>query len=150
MAQVHLTLLFLGRSAIRDLSQIEESIERSASGIPPFELVPDRLIALPERGPARVIAAQTPAPAALLELRRRLVRRLASASRREPNDRFVPHLTLARITPPSRVTLAPPNEDQAAGLSSGAFPVTSIHLMESRLHPSGAEHNSVAEVRLVP
>src|SRR4051812_8132300 len=75
--QVHLTLQFIGDTPTKDLDDVIESVQRSAAGVKSFTLTPLQLITLPERGPAQLVAAQTDAPAQLMEVHRRLVARLA-------------------------------------------------------------------------
>lgn len=141
--QVHLTLVFLGDRRQRDLRDIAESIERSASGIEPFEIACERLFSIPtadQGGPVRLVAAKCDAPAPLLELQRRLAHRLALPGSR--SDRFAPHMTLARFLPgaapgPIDVPIAPVR-----------FEVREIRLVESRLTRDGAVHDVVKVVPL--
>src|SRR5688572_27304408 len=95
--QVHLTLQFIGDTPARELDATIESVERGAAGLSAFELSAERLIQLPERGPARLVAAQTDAPPTLVELHRRLAMRLARNVRDRNEERFRPHLTLCRF-----------------------------------------------------
>ena len=134
--QIHLTLLFLGAMTPRQLEATGESIRRASAGLGPFQLGPLRLITLPPRGGARLVAAETDAPATLLEIQRRLASRLARAPHRD-GGRFRPHLTLCRFRTPSRVApLAEP-------LPVPAFGVDRIVLMRSTLTPPRARHTEV-------
>jgi 2'-5' RNA ligase len=146
--QVHLTLQFIGDTEASDLPRVLESIERSASGIAPFTLTPLRLISLPQRAAARLIAIETDAPAPLMELHRRLAQRLARRARRNPDapDRFTPHLTLCRFAPPAPGVARSIELDAYA--SNHAFPVESIHLIASELKPTGAEHRPIESFTL--
>ena len=136
--QVHMTLQFIGDTPVKDLDATIESVERARSGLPAIELVPLRLMALPRRGPARLVAAETDAPPTLLELHRRLATRLARNARERPGDRFLPHLTLCRFRAPTRIGAL----DEPLALA--AFPVEEVRLMRSTLHPDGAKHHEVA------
>lgn len=140
LEQVHMTLLFVGEVPERELAEVAESVERAAAGIEAFELAVEGLFPLPERGPARLVAAGTGAPSALLELRRRLVPRLVTPRPKEAP--FRPHLTLCRFRTPTRCTL-PPHE-----LRLAPFRVESISLQRSVLRPEGAEHRQVLRVPL--
>lgn len=142
LEQVHLTLQFIGAAQPRELPEVMESIERSASGIGRFELMPRRLITLPERPPPRLIALETDAPPALLELQRRLARRLARNVRPKAGDRFRPHLTLARFTGSAR----PVPVDSPVLIE--AFAVREVLLMRSLLLPTGAKHEEIARTGL--
>lgn len=143
LEQIHLTLQFIGSTGRRELPDVIESVQRSASGLGPFELMPQRLVTFPERGPVRLIAMETSAPANLAELKRRLARRLARNVRKKPDDRFRPHLTLARFTGSAR----PKRVDQPVLIE--AFTVREILLMKSLLPPEGARHIEVERVELV-
>lgn len=140
--QCHLTLQFIGDTAPARLSEVVESVERSAAGLEAFDLCPMRLVSLPHRGPARLVAAETDAPATLLELQRRLVHRLARRPRGRGEERFFPHLTLCRFRSPTRI------EPIEVPIQAEAFRVDRVVLMESRLSPGGAEHREVASADL--
>jgi 2'-5' RNA ligase len=140
--QIHLTLQFIGDVPQRELDETIESVQRAASGLEPFTLTPQRLITLPERGPARLIAAESDAPATLMELQRRLAVRLARNIREKDDRPFRPHLTLCRFRSPARgVTMDQP-------LAADAFEVSQILLMRSVLMPSGARHEEVSAQKL--
>lgn len=139
---VHLTLQFVGDVPASDLEDVRESVRRAASGLSGFSLTPRRLLTLPERGGARLIALETDSPAPMMELQRRLAHRLARSARNQPGDRFRPHLTLCRFDPGVRA------EHFVHDVSSEAFDVHSIRLMKSLLKPTGAEHLLVEETLL--
>ena len=142
--QVHLTLQFIGDTPASDLERTIETVRRATAGVGPFTLTPHQLIALPRRGPSRLLAAETDAPASLLELQRRLSSRLARSPRRRPGDRFLPHLTLCRFRNPARIEARP------SILAVEPFSVDRIVLMKSTLRPVGAVHEIVDSVELVP
>ncbi len=138
--QVHMTVLFLGDVDERDLTATVESAERAAASVAPFELKVNALEALPEQGLARLIAAATDAPRELVELRRRLVSRLA-AQRAKPGP-LHPHLTLCRFPSPTRLDFEP------VPLAGPAFRVDALSLQKSVLHTAGAEHRQIARIAL--
>ena len=140
--QVHMTLQFIGDTPVAALEQTIESVQRAAAGLPTFALQPMKMITLPERGSSRLIACETDSPAALLELQRRLVQRLARTPRDPKEQRFRPHLTLARFrAPASRFRV-----EREIGLQ--AFEVHLIRLMRSTLDPAGAQHHELASIAL--
>jgi 2'-5' RNA ligase len=142
--QVHLTLFFIGDAHPRELAGIRESVQRSAGGLPPFSLTPQSLITLPDRHEPRLYAAQTDQPAPLMEVQRRLAQRLVRRPGTSKDNRFTPHLTLARVRegqPAPRLDLP---------LVAPAFPVSEIVLIESTLRPSGPLHQSIHTVALIP
>lgn len=131
---VHLTVLFIGDAAERDMVSIRASIDSASAPITEFDLTPVRLVALPMRGPSRLLAVECDAHPAITELHRRLVARLARRPR--DADRFLPHLTLARFSPaPFR-----PGPDAADAAALGPFRVAEVRLMRSTLHAGGAIH----------
>jgi len=144
--QVHCTLLFLGERLAKDLDAVAESVERSASGVGPFDLTPTRLITLPERGRPRLVALETDAPPGVLEIHKRLVGRLASNPRDRKSQRFLPHFTLCRFTHRAR----PRRVDAAVepGAVGGVVQVREIRLVRSVLKPEGAEHVDVQRFEL--
>lgn len=141
--QVHLTLFFIGDTHPRELRDVRESVERAASGLPAFHLTPTRLITLPERGPARLIACETDQPAPLMELQRRLVQRLVRRPGRSMDNRFRPHITLCRFREGGP---APARVDEP--LSLPPFAISEIALMQSVLRATGPEHAAVHRVGL--
>ncbi|MCC6676549.1 MAG: RNA 2',3'-cyclic phosphodiesterase [Phycisphaerales bacterium] len=139
--QVHLTLQFIGDRSTHELDEVRESVERSAAGLHGFELKPSRLTALPQRGPARLVACETDAPPELLEIHRRLAHRLARNPREHGGDRFLPHFTLCRFAAPARIRLSQP-------LALPAFRIDAVLLMRSVLMPDRAKHREVARIPL--
>ncbi|WP_419192140.1 RNA 2',3'-cyclic phosphodiesterase [Engelhardtia mirabilis] len=138
--QIHLTVLFVGEVDERDVPLVAESVERAAAGVRAFELAPDGWMALPERGPSRLIAAGAQAPSALAELHRRLAARLVVKGRKPRS--FLPHLTLCRFTRPTPFELSAPFPGVAP------FEIGEVSLMRSVLRPEGAEHRQVARFAL--
>ena len=138
--QVHMTLHFLGDVPIPELPEVEESVRRSAAGLGAFELRITRLRSLPERGPARLVAAEADEHPTLAEVHRRLVHRLAMKPR--ARDRFLPHFTLLRFTGGG----APVNIEQP--MDPVVFEMREIVLVRSVLKPSGAEHAEVIRAPL--
>jgi 2'-5' RNA ligase len=143
LEQIHLTLQFIGETDVRQLDEVQESVRRSASGIKPFALTLGSLLALPKPSGARLVAISTDTPAPLVEIVRRLAHRLARAPRRDPADRFAPHLTLFRCSgPPSRIVIPDPAP------MGESFLVEDIRLMRSALLPTGARHDLVERIPL--
>ena len=144
LTQVHVTLVFIGERRVKELRQVRESIERSASGIEPFDLTPQKLASIPTKeqgGDARMIWVATDAPPAALELQRRLATRLARPDERYKE--FHPHLTVCRFQ--HGVTCDP--IDQPIVLSP--FRIERVKLMSSFIHAAGGvNHDVVAEFPL--
>jgi 2'-5' RNA ligase len=141
--QVHMTLQFIGDTPAAELDATRESVARSAAGLRAFSLRSMKLITLPERGPARLVAAETDAPPTLLELQRRLAHRLADTTRSRSRHGFRPHITLCRFESPTRLNAL------HESLQVDAFDVSAICLMRSTLRPDGAQHHLVEAFDLV-
>jgi 2'-5' RNA ligase len=140
--QVHVTMQFIGDTPAPQVEQVKESVERSTAGVPRFALRPSLLIKLPPRGAARLIAAEADRPPALLEIQRRLATRLARSARRNPSDRFRPHMTLCRFRSPTPI----PRVDEKLDLEP--FAVDEVRLMKSTLRPDGAQHETLVSYAL--
>lgn len=135
--QLHVTLQFVGSVDAAEVGDVEESVGRACAGLGAFEVTPERVVALPARGPKKLVAVETDVPGTLLELHRRLAMRLARRPTADPAAGYVPHLTLCRFRRPS----AGVSVDRAAG--TGGFVVDRVWLMRSVLHPEGAEHREL-------
>jgi len=139
--QLHLTAHFIGEVEERRLADVVESVAGAARSVAPFVLQPLHLAALPETGPARLVAAVTDLPSALLELHERLVARLARG--RNKRETFLPHFTLARFATPARVAV------DAALVHVPPLAVTTVHLMQSRIGAGAVQHRGLARFELV-
>ena len=122
---------------MRDIQEVKETALCAGKGIPPFALTPLQISAWPRNmAMKRVIAAETDSPSPLRELHRRLSKRLARKHRPEGEDRFVPHVTLARFDRPREFA-------EIVELDCPAFLVERYCLMSSELKRSGAAHRQL-------
>lgn len=142
--QVHVTLLFIGDTDERQLDDVIESMHRAASGVHAMSLSVERLIALPERGDARLVAAEASAPPVLIELQKRLAQRL-TRTRPKREREFLPHLTVGRF-PGSGLRL----RDRAWPVTKLTLEVADIRLVASMLKPSGAVHRELSRSTFDP
>lgn len=140
-AQVHLTLVFIGNRAPRELEASLESVESSVRGVPAFELRPVRIVPLPRPALARSVVAETDRPPPLLEIHERLVRRFARDPSARPREHYRPHLTLGRFRGEVECELEVP-------LAIEPFPVATVAVIASDLRPDGAVHRAVATFTL--
>lgn len=139
---VHLTLLFIGEVDRRQLKDVTESVERSAAGIARGTLRLHRLVNWPTEQDARMAVVLADASAEVLEIQRRLAKRLARHPRAKGGDRFTPHLTLQRYPHGSK----PPDLD--VPLEPVEVPVTEVVLVESILSAAGARHVALERFEL--
>jgi 2'-5' RNA ligase len=142
LEQVHMTVQFIGDMPSAAVDATIESVQRAVAGLRLFHLKPTQLIALPERGPARLIALETESHPTLIEIHRRLVTRLARTVRERTAERFCPHLTLCRFRSPAR------GLNVERELSLPDFAVERVRLMRSTLNSQGATHHEVIACEL--
>lgn len=140
--QVHVTVHFIGDVLGRDLEGVKESVRQAASGFGAVTLMPRRLVSLPERGTARLVALELDATAGLAEMHRRLVTRLSRRARGERRGAFLAHATLCRFEHGVNGTRV------EEGVEMLGFVVDELRLMRSVLRPGGAEHALVEGVPL--
>lgn len=89
-----------------------------------------------------MLAIETDAPPALLEIQRRLASRLARPSQRTRGAAFLPHLTVGRFEHIGT------HERFERAIEPVSVLIEEIRLMESVLRPSGAEHTVVERIAL--
>ncbi|WP_158633441.1 RNA 2',3'-cyclic phosphodiesterase [Tautonia sociabilis] len=152
-AQLHLTIAFLGDVPTRDLDQIGDALVKELSGVHPFEILVQGLGAFPSPRRARVLWAGVIGEFLphLDGLRRAVVRAASSAGHPPADDRFHPHVTLARAKPgrgpsPDLETICSRHRDWKAG----PLPVASAELMASVLTPRGPNHTVLRSAGLGP
>jgi 2'-5' RNA ligase len=96
----HLTLAFLGDVADTELNDVCNATTRAASASQPFELRLEGLGAFPDLVRPRVVwVGAVGAGVAALEALQKDVARAVRDTGYPPDDRFHPHVTLARLKP---------------------------------------------------
>jgi len=148
--QVHLTLHFVGETPEREVDRVIESVEKATRGLSPCTLDVLGLLTLPQRGRARLVAAEVSKSGSLPELQRRLVQRLARKPRPGSSDRYLPHMTLCRFRSPTRYELSP-GASAIEGPGDAAAPdfsLCEVVVVRSLLRPTGAEHAPIARYKL--
>ena len=139
---LHLTLKFLGEVAVSREAQILAAVDSAVRGAKPFSLGLDGLGAFPTVARPRVLWIGCEAAPPLELLQHRIEQAFAEIGFPVEGRPFHPHLTLGRARRDAR-----PRE--FAGLERtlteldvhGELLVSSIDLMESVLHSSGARYN---------
>lgn len=132
--QMHLTLRFLGDTAVSQLYALQNHLDQVAAQYPAFQLRLDELGAFPNRKRPRVVWAGLAGELAILqamqaELEDRVVR-LGWAGEERP---FSPHVTLGRVKNASQAQML----DWSVGLAALGVGVTAVTLVQSELRPSG-------------
>lgn len=132
--RMHLTLRFLGDTAVAQLPAIAIQLDELAAQATPFSLHLDKLGCFPNCKRPRVIwAGMAGNTSALLALKQDLDERLVSLGWEEEARPFQAHLTLGRVKD-SRVVSQVKWESE---LEKTAMRVTAVHLIESQLQRTG-------------
>lgn len=148
---LHMTLVFLGYQAEKDLERIAEAALGVDSSAPEVRLEPEP-VAIPKGRRPRLFALDAPSEGAVA-LQARVEERLVAARFYEPEKRpFWPHLTVARVKPAERGSRKPAAVERPPGpLPEHMFPSfrpTRLVLFRSHLKRSGAEYEPMAELEL--
>jgi RNA 2',3'-cyclic 3'-phosphodiesterase len=141
---LHVTLVFLGYQAERDVDRIAEL---SFSEPPPaFELCATEVVEVPPRRPRLYALAMTDEGEALGRWQAGLSERLHEARLYEPEKRpFWPHVTLARVKRDARVGREFEPPELPAELA-GPFRTGRVTLFRSTLQRSGAVYEPLASI----
>lgn len=139
--QVHLTLQFIGERSERELASTIESLERACAGLTDLSVELNQLVPWPPQRRTMVVATGVASPG-VIELHRRLALRLARESRRNPADRFEPHLTLRRLRPGHSL------EPFHVAFGPAPMPIREVRLVRSVLRPGGAVHEAIRVVSI--
>ena len=141
---LHLTLKFLGEVPDADVKGITDAL----AGIQPvgeFPFTTSGIVCFPECGRVRVVSADVEPPARLTQLQHLIDAAMEAKGFPRVRRPFHPHVTLARArTPlpaPVRKRLSAPD---SAPDASTSMPANDFVLMQSRLHPKGAQYSPVA------
>ena len=145
--QMHLTLRFLGDTAVSQLPALQDELTQLATRHRPFQLRLSGVGAFPNPKRPRVVWAGLAGDLALLQKVQAeledLVVGLGWAREKRP---FNPHLTLGRVKDAN----AARGLNWAVALEEVGFGVTAVQLMQSELRPSGPIYTVRQEVTLNP
>lgn len=135
----HVTLKFVGSTSPRLVPTVEGAVRSAAARVAPFDTWLMTVGAFPSPHRARVLwAGLDAAEGRFAELVNLLDDLLADVISPE-NRAFTPHLTLARIDPPTRLTEVAPAL-LALDVTSKPFAVDRLILYRSHLSPKGATY----------
>lgn len=145
--QYHITLRFLGDISEEQLRRTKEAVDQVGKAwTTPLHLVAQGVGAFPGMQRARVIwvgLAGDTEP--LLQLQRRLEQALSDLGFPTERRRFTPHVTIGRLREPASV----PDFLLAQERSEfGAWTVSAIQVIESKLYPTGPVYTVRHEVTL--
>jgi 2'-5' RNA ligase len=140
----HVTVKFMGRTYPELMDRVHDACEAAASGIRKFRVELDGLGVFPRPTKARVFWVGLQDEGGLTALASALDREL---QREFPPEKrgFTPHLTVARLNPPSPVDA----EDLASSvIEASSFGVGELVLFRSHLSPKGARYEPLDRFRL--
>jgi RNA 2',3'-cyclic 3'-phosphodiesterase len=147
---LHMTLVFLGYQAEREIERIAEAALGVEAAAPEVRLEPEP-VGVPRGKRPRLFAIDAPSEGAVA-LQGEVERRLVAARFYEPEKRpFWPHLTVARVKPERRGGRKPALVESPPGPLTGTdvrFRPTRLVLFRSHLRPSGVEYEPIAEREL--
>lgn len=134
-AQMHLTLFFLGETAVFQLPSLQNELNLLSRRHVSFSLCLDGVGAFPNRRKPRVVWAGLGGEVALLQaLQADLAARIVGLGWQEEKRPFRPHLTLGRVKDFKKM----PQMNWDIAPKRLPFEVTAVHLIQSDLRPSGA------------
>jgi RNA 2',3'-cyclic 3'-phosphodiesterase len=148
---LHITLVFLGYQAEKDVKAIAKAAFAIEAQAPAVELVPEP-VGVPGGKRPRLFAIDARSEEAVA-LQSEVEGSLVEAGFHEPEKRpFWPHLTVARVKPEARGSrkpalvrgTPPPLPEQMFRF----FRPSRLVLFKSHLRPTGAEYESLAELEL--
>jgi 2'-5' RNA ligase len=148
---LHMTLVFLGYQAEKDVKAIAKAALVKDVEAPAVELATEPVGVPPGKRPRLIALAANSGE--IIELKRQVEERLVAGGFYEPEKRpFWPHLTVARVKPEA------PGSRKAALIRTAPHPLpehmfrffrpTRLVLFKSHLRRSGAEYEPMAELEL--
>ena len=151
-AGIHLTLKFLGNIPSSAVDPLLESLTPAAAAHPPFTLELAALGTFPHRRNPRVLWAGVGGDTDALSNLQKSIETALTALGHPPESRpFQPHLTLGR----PRRGLSPAQLSRIAATISNLAPpppeiwqASSVELIQSELHPSGARYTVMGSAAL--
>ena len=136
-AQMHLTLRFLGDTAVSQLPAVQNQLTELASQHAPFRLWLKGVGAFPNRRRPRVLWADLDGDLGLLRaMQAQLEDRVVSLGWSREKRPFSPHVTLGRVKDARNV----PELDWDVDLAEMEMGVTAVQLVQSELRPSGPRY----------
>ncbi len=141
--QMHITLKFLGDCPDRQLDEIKELVKLCAGEHHPFTLRFQSVGQFPERGQPSVFWAgvdDLSEDGQLQSCFKQLDRTMTQVNVDRERRDFVPHVTLGRVNDKGKLGAYREAMEREQHTVLGEQRVDEILLMESELHPEGAEH----------
>ena len=146
--QQHLTLRFIGEVNHGEANEVADAL----SLVPghPFELQLKGIGHFPPRGEPKVVWTGVAKSRELKDLKRRIDKALKQAGIPAEQQKYTPHVTLARLRrPPTQAGLATYLMRHSL-YQSQPFPISGFQLYSSWLQPEGPDYQLEARYDLVP
>ncbi|MCP5096660.1 MAG: RNA 2',3'-cyclic phosphodiesterase [Chloroflexi bacterium] len=135
--RMHLTVRFLGDTAVSHLSQIAAGLDQICASQTAMQLQLSELGCFPSQRRPRVIWAGLVGDVPKLQIVRTAIDEMLLPLGWEKDKRpFNPHLTLGRVKEPYKVARVKWESE----VEQAILAVTAVHLIESQLKPSGPEY----------
>ncbi|MFO7539622.1 MAG: RNA 2',3'-cyclic phosphodiesterase [Chloroflexota bacterium] len=135
--RMHLTLCFLGETAVSQVPAVAAALDRVAVQQRPFQLQLTELGAFPNQKRPRVVWVGLGGEMALLAALKQQVDEALLPLGWPPEKRpFNPHLTLGRV----KDSGVGQQIRWQTGVEQLVIPVTAVHLIESQLRPDGPRY----------
>jgi 2'-5' RNA ligase len=148
--QMHLTLVFLGEVRDDRVPAVCEAVKRAADRSEPFELTFTGSGCFPPGGRVRVVWAGIEEPTgALLRCQAACAEELEAGGFPRESRPYSAHLTLGRVRDD---TTRGELRDHVGRIELAPLPqsVDAVHVVQSRLAPSGAQYSKAASYHLSP
>ena len=142
---LHITLVFLGNMADKELEGLKIKVGEIAKKHTPFSLNFTRIVYGPSKEQPRMIWVIAEESNELLSIQKDIFGNLVSKSL----ETKFPHITLGRIREWEFKRIDPEEKPAINEEISLEFPVSSIEIMESKLKKSGPEYTIVKSVELL-
>ena len=152
MDRIHLTLHFLGQLPVARIDAVKAALAPLAAGRPRFALEAQGVGAFPNFSRAQVIwAGIAGADLPLLMSLQAETAKVLTAAGVETEDRFHPHLTLARVRRPMRGALRHALkawQERWTDVGFGTLPVERVILFRSELGAGPPRYSTIASFEL--
>ena len=145
---IHLTLRFLGEIDEDTIGAVQHIMESACMMYSAFHLDLKGAGTFPHMKSPRVVWAGLQDSDILSRLQNEIEGGLSTAGFKKEARRFVPHLTLGRFRSMQRRQPLLEKIREYEGKQFCSFPVHSVVLMKSELHPTGAQYTKIKEVFL--
>lgn len=146
VANLHITLLFLGDVAAEHIQQVSEVIKKVCRGTPVFQLVAHEPRYAPDVRQPRMVWLPFEASSAFASLRTELAFKLRGFAPHldwHPRKRETPHVTLARFKASASPHIL--RRIRSSALAGTSILISSALLFESTLTPEGARYEEIAK-----